>query len=150
MKMIAEQIRKLISDSKPELLKISKEDARKKEGADIWSKQEIIGHLIDSTSNNHQRFVRGAYNVASDFPAYDQVQWVNIQCYNELNWPQLVELFTSYNLHLCRILDSLPGEVLNNPCNIGKENPVPLQFVIKDYLRHMKHHIARILENPED
>ena len=26
---------------------------------DKWSKKEILGHLIDSATNNHQRFVRG-------------------------------------------------------------------------------------------
>ncbi|TWF45316.1 hypothetical protein FHW36_1011246 [Chitinophaga polysaccharea] len=24
-----------------------------------WSRQEILGHLLDSATNNHQRFVRG-------------------------------------------------------------------------------------------
>ncbi len=26
---------------------------------DHWSRKEILGHLIDSATNNHQRFVRG-------------------------------------------------------------------------------------------
>ena len=24
-----------------------------------WTRKEVVGHLIDSASNNHQRFVRG-------------------------------------------------------------------------------------------
>jgi hypothetical protein len=72
--------------------------------------------------------------------------WVEVQRYNEMNWTDLIELFSQYDLHLCRVIDSLPAEVLNNPCNIGKVNPVTLEFVIEDYLRHLGHHIKQLLE----
>jgi len=145
MKIIADKIRELIEGAKPELLKISPEIAGKKAGPDIWSKKEILGHLIDSASNNHQRFVRGAQNAARDFPTYNQDGWVEVQCYNEMDWLNLVDLFFRYNLHLCRVIGFLPREVLDNPCNVGKKNPVTLKFVIEDYLRHLRHHIEDIL-----
>jgi hypothetical protein len=50
------------------------------------------------------------------------------------------------NLHLCRMLDRLPAEALSNPCNIGKEAPVTLSFVVEDYLRHLAMHLGQILE----
>lgn len=146
MKTTSEKIHEIIVATKPELLKIPPEVASKKRGPDTWSKKEILGHLIDSASNNHQRFVRAAQNIAGDFPTYDQNRWVEVQRYNEANWSGLVELFSQYNLHLCRVIDSLPLEALNNPCNIGKENPVTLEFVIEDYLRHLRHHVEQILE----
>jgi hypothetical protein len=146
MKTTSERIREIIAASKPELLKISPEAASRKRTPDAWSKKEIIGHLIDSASNNHQRIVRAAQNIAGDFPTYNQNMWVEVQRYNEMNWTDLIELFSQYNLHLCRVIDFLPAEVLNNPCNIGKENPVTLEFVIEDYLRHLGHHIRQILE----
>ena len=34
-----------------------------------WSKKEVVGHLIDSASNNHQRFVRGQLTSGQDFPS---------------------------------------------------------------------------------
>jgi hypothetical protein len=131
--------------SKPELLRIPPEAASMKRTPDTWSKKEILGHLIDSASNNHQRFVRAAQNIAVDFPTYNQNRWVEVQRYSEMNWVDLVEFFSLYNLHLCRVIDSLPAEALNNPCNIGKENPVTLDFVVEDYLRHLEHHIRQIL-----
>jgi hypothetical protein len=146
MKTTSEQIREIIAAAKPELLKIPPEIASKKLSPDTWSKKEILGHLIDSASNNHQRFVRAAQNIAGDFPTYNQNRWVEVQRYNEMNWIDLVEFFSQYNLHLCQVIDSLPTEVLKNPCNIGKENPVTLEFVIEDYLRHLGHHIKQILE----
>ncbi len=142
----SEKIREAITAAKPEILKISPETAGKKENPNKWSKKEILGHLIDSASNNHQRFVRGAQNIAGNFPVYNQDRWVEIQHYNEMNWSDLVEHFYQYNLHISKLIDALPGNVLDNPCNIGKENPVTLKFVIEDYLRHLKHHIEKILE----
>ena len=143
---VSEKIRETISAAKPELLKISAELAAKKSKPGSWSKKEILGHLIDSASNNHQRFVRGAQNAAIDFPVYKQDPWVEVQHYNEMNWSNLVELFYQYNYHLSRIIDFIPAESLNNLCNIGKESPVTLKFVIEDYLRHLNHHIEKILE----
>jgi hypothetical protein len=145
MKTTSERIREMVVAAKPQLLKIPPDDASKKLRPDTWSKKEVLGHLIDSASNNHQRFVRAAQNIAGDFPTYNQNRWVEVQRYNEMNWSDLVELFSQYNLHLCRVIELLPREVLNNPCNIGKENPVTLEFVIEDYLRHLGHHIEEML-----
>jgi hypothetical protein len=145
MRAIAENIRQVIVAAKPKLSNIAPEHACKKETPGSWSKQEILGHLIDSASNNHQRFVRGAQNLAGDFPTYQPNRWVEIQAYNDMNWPDIVELFSCYNLHLCRVIDALPQDVLHHPCHIGRETPVTLQFVIEDYLRHLRHHLETIL-----
>ena len=146
MNMISEKICKLISTVKPELMKISPEAAGEKSSQGSWSKKEIIGHLIDSASNNHQRIVRAAQNSALDYPPYNQNQWVEVQKYNEMEWLDLVEFFSQYNLHLGRIINSLPDEVFNNLCNIGKDSPVTLSFIVEDYFRHLKHHLNKILE----
>lgn len=144
MKTIAAQIRATISLVKPELLKIADQQASIKPAPQAWSKKEILGHLIDSASNNHQRFVRAAQNLAGEFPLYDQNRWVQVQHYNDMNWIDIVELFCQLNLHICRILDVLAEECLQNPCNIGKEKPVALELVITDYLRHLQHHLNSI------
>ena len=145
MKTISETIREVTATANPKLLSIDPEIACQKENPDTWSKKEILGHLIDSALNNHQRFARGAQDVARDFPTYNQNRWVEVQCYNEMNWFDLVNLLVQYNYHLCRVIDVLPSKALSNPCNIGKETPVTLGFVIEDYLRHLRLHIEQIL-----
>jgi hypothetical protein len=90
---ISKKIREVIAEVKPELLKISPGTAGEKVNPNRWSKKEILGHLIDSASNNHQRFVRGAQNIAGNFPVYNQDRWVEIQHYNDMNWSDLVEHF---------------------------------------------------------
>ena len=146
MKKIGEEIRRAIEESIGELSKISEEAARKKKMPKSWSKKEIIGHLIDSAANNHHRIVRAAYNAAADFPPYDQNKWVEIQQYQEMPWADLIELFACYNHQLSRVVASFPSEALGNPVNIGKAEKVTVQFVITDYLRHLKHHLVRVLQ----
>ncbi|MGD1007137.1 MAG: DinB family protein [Ignavibacteriaceae bacterium] len=142
--IISEGIREVVAAAKPELLKIPPENAVIKASPDKWSKKEILGHLIDSAANNHQRFVRAAQSIAADFPPYNQNRWVEVQSYNKLKWQDIIELFYQYNIHISNVIDFLPEEVLTNSVNIGKENPVTLEFVITDYLRHLKHHVEQL------
>ena len=148
MKDIAQQIRSILATVEPQLSRMDPEEAGLKTDPDKWSKREILGHLIDSAANNHQRFVRAAYRAAMEFPPYDPNEWVRVQRYNETPWPLLVALWSAYNHHLCRVIECIPAEAESFPCNIGKEEPVPLQFVIEDYLRHLRHHLNKIL--PEE
>ena len=57
----------------------------------------------------------------------------------------LINLWELCNLHLCQVLDRLPEKDLSNLCNIGKDAPVTLGFVMEDYLRHLKMHLDQIL-----
>ncbi len=146
MQPTAGAIRVTVEQAKIKLRAISPEDARLKPSQGDWSKQEILGHLIDSALNNHQRFVRGGYNAAIDFPPYKQELWVALQGYNERDWQELVDLWYMVNHHLCAVMDRLPEEAFENMCGIGREEPVTLRFVMDDYLRHMNMHLAHILD----
>lgn len=141
MKDIARQIRSLISTVEPQLSRMNHDEMRFKPDPHKWSKKEILGHLIDSAANNHQRFVRAVNKVAGQFPIYDQDEWVRIQRYNEMSWSFLVAFWSAYNSHLCHIIECIPEDAESSPCNIGKEETVTLEFVVKDYLRHLQHHL---------
>ena len=146
MKDIAQQLRSIISMVEPRLSRMNHDALGFKPASQEWSKKEILGHLIDSAANNHQRFVRAVNKVAAQFPTYDQNEWVRIQKYNERPWPSLVALWSAYNNHLSHVIECIPEDAESSPCNIGKENPVPLDFVIRDYLRHLRDHLRDILE----
>ena len=141
----SEQIRSLVHKSVSELSIINSDKTEFKLSPDKWSKKEILGHLIDSALNNHQRCVRAGYNVADQFPPYNQNEWVNIQHYNELSWHDLIRFWNDINQHLCHVIEHLPDEAKFIKCNIGKVELVTLEFVVKDYVRHMRHHIEQIL-----
>ncbi len=144
----ASAIRETVEKAATKLTAITPEAAREKPAPEEWCKQQILGHLIDSALNNHQRFVRGGYNAAIDFPPYRQETWVELQGYDERDWRELIDLWVMVNRHLCALLDRLPLEVFDNPCGIGHEKPVRLEFVMDDYLRHMNMHLGDIFKEP--
>jgi hypothetical protein len=146
MEAIAQIIRGILSEKKSQLMAISSEHARQKPAQDQWSRQEILGHLIDSAYNNHQRVVRTAMNMGGNFPPYQQEQWVIIQGYNQRDWYTMIDLWIQVNLHLCSVVEILPEKVLGNLCNIGKGQPITLEALLTDYLRHTKMHLEDILK----
>ena len=145
MRDIAQQLKEFIGVIGPQLSKINEDDLALKPSINEWSKKEILGHLIDSAANNHQRFVRTVHRVAEQFPTYDQNKWVAIQHYNDIPWSALIAFWVAYNNHLSHVIECIPHEAISSPCNIGKEETVRLDYVIKDYLRHLNHHIDDIL-----
>lgn len=114
-----------------------------------WSRKQLLGHLIDSASNNHQRFVRAALQGSLEFPAYDQADWARIQAAEEVSWPALVELWAAYNRYLAHVIARLPADKLESRCRIGDGPPVTLNFLARDYLRHLLHHLKQIGAAPQ-
>ena len=76
---IAAGIRKTVEDFTGRLENLNEAKASQKTQPDKWSRKEILGHLIDSASNNHQRFVRAQYVKDTNFLSYEQKEWVSIQ-----------------------------------------------------------------------
>jgi hypothetical protein len=146
MKDIAQELRSIIEAVEPQLSRMVHDDMGFKPAPEEWSKKEILGHLIDSAANNHQRFVRTVNKVSAQFTTYDQNEWVRIQRHNERPWASLVALWSAYNNHLSHVIDGIPDDAKLFPCKIGKEDPVPLDFVVKDYLRHLRHHLKDLLD----
>ena len=110
-----------------------------------WSRKEILGHLIDSASNNHQRFVRSQLAPAISFPGYEQEAWVRLQGYGDRPWNDLVLLWRSYNQHLLHVMSRVSAETLGNKCVVREDEPTTLGHHMTDYVDHLEHHLAQIL-----
>jgi len=134
---------------------ISAEQSARKSSPDKWSIKEILGHLIDSAANNHQRFVRAQFTDDLVFPGYEQEKWVNAQKYIDEAWSDMVQLWSSYNLHLLHVIAAIPEATLlrarirHNLDQIAlqpvdKNDPTTLDYFVRDYLVHMKHHLDQI------
>ncbi len=146
---IASEIARVV-DSAAETFKGFDEDAVSlKDDPSKWSIKEILGHLIDSAANNHQRFVRAQESDVLIFPKYEQDHWVRAQAYNETSWVELVELWRLYNRHLAHVIEQIPADMLTVECRIGPYEAVTLEFLIEDYLVHLKHHLKQIEEKSE-
>ena len=46
-----------------------------------WNAKQVLGHMIDSSLNNHQRFVRAALEEKYEGPTYEQQGWVEMHGY---------------------------------------------------------------------
>ena len=127
------------------LAQITDSDAALKTGPDRWSKKEILGHLIDSAGNNHQRFVRAQLAPHVDFLRYEQESWVVAQSYGTEPWTDLVNLWVAFNRHLLHLLKTMPESALPHEISIGGTPPMTLVALIEDYVRHLDHHLDQIL-----
>ena len=109
-----------------------------------WSRKQILGHLIDSASNNHQRFIRGQHDHELVTPNYAQNKWVETERFNDRDWNELVQFWLAYNRHLLHIMSHAAPESLDSIIRIGDNVPVSLEFVMIDYVSHMKHHLKQL------
>ena len=144
METISRELTELVASVSAKLARIDDAQAATRPAQGEWSRKEILGHLIDSAANNHQRFIRSQIQNPLSFPPYAQEDWVRLQAYNACPWEQLIELWKAYNLHLAWIIDQVPAGALDNACTIGDGPPVSLGFLITDYMRHMKLHMAQL------
>ena len=112
-----------------------------------WSPKQVLGHLIDSASNNHQRFVRVQLVDGLAMPSYEQEQWIQSQHYQDESWKELVELWRSYNLHLAHIIMNIPDDRLHHRVKVGNGDPVTLRFIVDDYVTHLKHHLKQLFSD---
>ena len=89
---VASELRLIAASFSRELLVAGADAAARRPGAGTWSPKEVLGHLIDSAANNHQRFVRAQHSDALTFPGYEQNHRVSAQGYQDADWPHLVGL----------------------------------------------------------
>jgi len=120
-----------------------------------WSPTEVVGHLIDSASNNHRRFVEAQHRDDLVFPGYEHEAWVTSQRYRQAPWESLVELWRLFNHHLARVIDAVPaGEATRSRARhnlheiawgtFSATESVTLERFMADYVGHLRHHLGQI------
>ena len=156
-----EEFRETIESAALRLLQISEAQSEQPQAEEHWSAKQIIGHLIDSATNNHARFVLAQIKDDLVFPGYDQNSWVTIQHYQQAPWPRLVDLWRAYNLHLLHVMAFTPADQLTKRCvqhslqtiafeTVTESEPATLEYLMKDYVVHLKHHLSQIFDNGAD
>jgi hypothetical protein len=116
---------------------------------DKWTLKEIIGHLIDSASNNHQRFVRFQLSEVLEFPDYKNDEWLRIQNHQNMNFSELLLLLYYFNKFMVNIILNIDEKCLKNKWNVlWDENStfITLEKLVVHYVNHIKTHLTHFKE----
>ncbi|MEM1134853.1 MAG: DinB family protein [Bacteroidota bacterium] len=131
-----------------------------KPSAKKWSKKEVLGHLIDSAYNNHQRIIRFEAQKNLCFYGYDQDDWVIKNNYQRRDIGELLKNWEITNRHLAALIESIPQTLMHKEfihhnlhqiCmnKFPADKKATLSYLIWDYLFHLEHHLVQILPNYE-
>src|SRR2546425_11883539 len=151
---VAHDLRNTIDSVLAKLRAISDAMAAEPRAPGKWSRREIIGHLIDSASNNHGRFVRAQLQDEMVFAGYDQDAWVRIQRYQDRPWAELVELWQRFNHQIAAVMETADPGALARPRTrhnldrlawqpVSATQSTTLEFFMRDYVDHLKHHLRQ-------
>jgi hypothetical protein len=151
----ADDLRATVERASASLQAMPADFATRRPAAGKWSPIEIIGHLIDSASNNHQRFVWARFREDLRFDGYAQDAWVVAQDYQSAPWLDVVSLWRAYNLHLARVMEQTPDAELRRLRTdhnldqrawevVPRDEPTTLEYFMRDYVGHLKHHLRQI------
>ena len=129
----------------PKLLKkIPEEEFSFKPHENKWSKKQILGHMIDSVTNNHHRFVRTQFEFEPSI-YYDQNDWNKFGYYQEIDPSQLIEFWTAYNKHLLALIKQIPSDNFSLKCFSSENESNTLGTIFISYLTHLEHHLEQII-----
>lgn len=142
-----QHLQKHIDELPGKLQQFSTEERTQRPAPGKWSRQEILGHLIDSAINNLKRFTEiqflpQPYNIIS----YRQNELVVVNNYQNIPLDHLLQLWQSLNRQIIYVVQNIPEEKLNfkvDPQYENKETKT-LGWVIADYVAHMEHHFKQI------
>lgn len=113
--------------------------------------KQILGHLIDSASNNTHRVVHLQYQESPfEFPNYatfgNNDRWIAIQNYQDEDWQNMIRLWKYSCLHFCHVIKNVNDSRLDNEWISGPGQRVTLKAMIADFPRHLKLHLSEIDE----
>lgn len=153
-------LQKIIDTASQKLAEIDDQELNQKPNPDKWSKKQILGHLIDSAYNNHQRFIRAEKQGNLIFSGYDPNDWVAKNNYDGRDAQEVVQTWRAANQHLALLIKHLPEELLKATTlehnffvigmkRIARGEVSSLGYLIWDYIYHLEHHLVQIINGYE-
>jgi hypothetical protein len=141
----------LVTDWESILISLPEDIISKRRNSQHRTIKQIVGHIIDSASNNTHRIVHLQYQPPPlVFPNYatfgNNDKWIAIQDYQNEDWITLVKLWKYSLLHISHVIKNVTPETMNNEWISGPDEKVTLKAMIIDFPRHLKLHLSEINE----
>jgi len=113
--------------------------------------RQVVGHMVDSATNNTHRIVHMHYQKSPvSYPDYANLgnndRWIAIQNFQEEDWNLLITLWASVNRHMIHLIRQVDEEKYSQVWISALGEEVTLQEMILDYPRHFKLHLNEIEE----
>jgi hypothetical protein len=148
---IISEINALIKEWEPTLASTGEDILKSERNKQNRTIRQILGHLIDSTSNNIHRVVHLQYQQSPfEFPNYatfgNNDRWIAIQNYQDEDWESMIGLWKYSLLHFCHVISNVDESKLDNEWISGPGQRTSLRSMIIDFPRHLKLHLSEIDE----
>lgn len=147
--LITHEITSIIESWEPKLLELNDLILNSGRNSQNRTIKQILGHLIDSTSNNTHRVIHLQYQKSPfEFPNYatfgNNDRWIAIQNYQNEDWKSMINLWKYSLLHFCHIIKNVGVSKLENEWISGPDQKTTLKSMIMDFPGHLKLHLSEI------
>jgi F0F1-type ATP synthase delta subunit len=152
MEQVVKELNSIVEEFAGKFSQFSETELAEKPNPSKWSKKEVIGHLIDSGQNNLRRFIVGQHETESLKIVYDQDFWVAANNYQKMAGADVISLWRLVNGQIANVLSGMSKEFYSKTCNTAKngEQLRTLEWLAKDYVKHLKHHLNQVIKNSFD
>jgi hypothetical protein len=149
IELICKELTNLSAEWEPILNRLTEVTITQRRNTQNRTIKQILGHLIDSSSNNTHRIVHLQYQPSPlIFPNYASLgnndRWIAIQDYQNEDWNNLIQLWKYSLLHLCHVMKNVKADKLNNEWISGPGKTFTLESMIVEFLKHLKLHLSEI------
>lgn len=148
---VLKELLRLIAEWEPRLASLSHDVITQRKNSQNRSIRQILGHLVDSASNNTHRMIHLQYQESPlRFPNYasngNNDRWIAIQNYQAEDWNNIIKLWKYLNYHIIHVIRNVDESKLENKWFYSEERLISLRDSIPDYLKHFKLHLDEIRE----
>jgi len=148
---ICEELENLTGEWEPILSALPEETISLRKNSQGRSIRQILGHMVDSASNNTHRVIHMHYQESPvNYPDYANLgnndRWIAIQNYQEEDWNRLIRLWVAVNQHFIHVIRQIEESKLDQQWTSALNETVNLREMVNDYPRHFKLHLNEISE----